>query len=143
MSLYSWPSSTDPQRAITGRGGILTKASNGVRVKLTLENNSKVVLYTRLETENCFHKEGECKVASLGIRKGGVLNLQCRYQAASKDDMITTFDNIIVSDHITPTPLEPKSLTNPPLHRVNCLNCSKYSLSLPLPCSLYLINLLE
>lgn len=113
VSLYSWPSSTDPQRAITGRGGILTKASNGVRVKLTLENNSKVVLYTRLETENCFHKEGECKVASLGIRKGGVLNLQCRYQAASKDDMITTFDNIIVSDHITPTPLEPEEPDEP------------------------------
>lgn len=107
VSLYSWPPSSEPQRVIKGRGGILAKGSNSVRVKLTLENNSKLVLYTRLNTESYFHKEGECKVVSSGVRKGGVLNLQCRYQAASMDNMITSFDNIIVSDHITPTPLEP------------------------------------
>ena len=109
VSLYSWPlSSSDSQREIKGRGGILTKESNNIRVKLTLENNSKLVLYTRLDTESCFYKEGECKVVSLGIRKGGVLNLQCRYMAASKDNMITSFDNIIISDHVTSTPLEPE-----------------------------------
>lgn len=107
VSLYSWPPSSEPQRVIKGRGGILAKGSNSVRVKLTLENNSKLVLYTRLNTESYFHKEGECKVVSSGVRKGGVLNLQCRYQAASMDNMITSFDNIIVSDHVTSTPLEP------------------------------------
>lgn len=112
VSLYSWPSS-GPQRVIKGRGGILAKGSNSVRVKLTLENNSKLVLYTRLNTESYFHKEGECKVVSSGVRKGGVLNLQCRYQAASMDNMITSFDNIIVSDHITPTPLEPDEPDEP------------------------------
>ena len=40
VSLYSWPSSSDPQRVIKGRGSILTKGSNSVRVKLTLESNS-------------------------------------------------------------------------------------------------------
>lgn len=113
VSLYSWPPSSEPQRVIKGRGGILAKGSNSVRVKLTLENNSKLVLYTRLNTESYFHKEGECKVVSSGVRKGGVLNLQCRYQAASMDNMITSFDNIIVSDHITPTPLEPDEPDEP------------------------------
>lgn len=61
VSLYSWPSSSDPQRVIKGRGSILTKGSNSVRVKLTLESNSKLVLYTRLDTESCFHKEGNAK----------------------------------------------------------------------------------
>lgn len=113
VSLYSWPPSSEPQRVIKGRGGILAKGSNSVRVKLTLENNSKLVLYTRLNTESYFHKEGECKVVSSGVRKSGVLNLQCRYQAASMDNMITSFDNIIVSDHITPTPLEPDEPDEP------------------------------
>ena len=113
VSLYSWPSSSDPQRVIKGRGSILTKGSNSVRVKLTLESNSKLVLYTRLDTESCFHKEGECKVVSLGVRKGGVLNLQCRYQAASMDNMITSFVNIIISDHVTPTPIEPEEEPGP------------------------------
>lgn len=113
VSLYSWPPSSEPQRVIKGRDGILAKGSNSVRVKLTLENNSKLVLYTRLNTESYFHKEGECKVVSSGVRKGGVLNLQCRYQAASMDNMITSFDNIIVSDHVTSTPLEPDEPDEP------------------------------
>lgn len=109
VSLYSWPlSAKTPQRKIKGRMYLLKKGTNSVRVKLTLENNSKLTLYTRLEDEDCFYKEGECKIASSGIRKGGTLNLQCRYQAASADNMITSFDNIIVSDQITPTPLEPE-----------------------------------
>lgn len=114
VSLYSWPlSDKDPQRKIKGRMYLLKKGTNSVRVKLTLENNSKLTLYTRLEDEDCFYKEGEYKIASSGIRKGGTLNLQCRYQAASADNMITSFDNIIVSDQITPTPLEPEEPDDP------------------------------
>ncbi len=130
VSLYSWPPSGDPQRIIKGRSNILTKASNGVRVKLTLENNSKMSLYTRLEHESSFYKEGECKVASLGIRKGGVLNLQCRYMAASMDNMITSFDNIVVSDHITSTPLEPEEPEPSPAELPQLLSVEPVSTSM-------------
>lgn len=41
------------------------------------------------------------------------MNLQCRYQAASMDNMITSFDNIIISDHVTPTPIEPEEEPGP------------------------------
>lgn len=108
-SLYSWQgSSSNPQRIIKGRENILSKENNHVHIKLVLENTSKWILYTRLENETYFYKEGEYKASLLGIRQKGVLNIQYRYKAASFDNMITSFDNLIISNQLTDTPLEPK-----------------------------------
>lgn len=83
---------------IKGETGRVLTSWGQISVRLTLEDNKRWVLYSKLSTESSYKKEGEYEAPLKDIREKGVFNVGCKFQAKSFKDYIVSFDNI----HIAP-----------------------------------------
>lgn len=104
VSLYRWPSKGDAEAMIKGRREL--EKFDDLHIKLTLEENARWTLYTRLGNETSFRKEGECEQALQDILNSANLNLTCVCKATSYKDRYVYLDNLIVRHELTDTPLD-------------------------------------
>lgn len=104
VSFYKYPPKGNPQCLIAGKRQLEREVAH---VKLTLEENKRWTLYSRLGNENGYVKEGEYVSLDLqDFRDGGNLNITCICNASSyPNNRYFYFDNISVRHELTDTPL--------------------------------------
>lgn len=87
-----------PQTDFTGMPLLL-------QIKVTLENNERWTLYSRTKGMTGYKKEGSSTYAITAPPERGDMVFTFYYTKTRSD--LFSIDNVYVSDHITPTPLEP------------------------------------
>lgn len=76
-----------------------------LHVKVTLEKNERWTLYSRTDERAGYRLEGSCSYTIEEPQERGNLIFTLSYTKTRSD--LFSIDNVCVSDHITPTPLEP------------------------------------
>lgn len=93
-----------PQTDFTGMPLLL-------QIKVTLENNERWTLYSRTKGMTGYKKEGSSTYAITAPPERGNMVFTFYYTKTRSD--LFSIDNVYVSDHITPTPLEPDEPDEP------------------------------
>lgn len=110
ISLREW----DTTKALIDGRTMLDAPPSSVRVKLTLEDRKRWTLYTRMEGEAAFYKEGVYEKAEVkGIGSRGNIYIRCYSEAKTLKGMFTYFDNFRVASEVTPTDTIPKDPVDP------------------------------
>ena len=82
-----------------------------LHIKVTLEDNERWTLYSRTEGTDYYKKEGSCVYTMTETPKQGNMIFTFHYTKTRSE--LFSIDNVSVSNHITPTPLEPEEPDSP------------------------------
>lgn len=82
-----------------------------LHVKVTLEENERWILYSRTDGMTAYKLEGSCTYPVAEPQERG--NLIFTFYYTKTRSALFSIDNLIVSNHITSTPLEPEEPDNP------------------------------
>ncbi len=101
VALYRFDAARNAELLIDSEKGLLADPPVSIRVRLTLEDESRWTLYTASAPGYSWTCAGSFDSPLHDIRSGGVFNFACLYQAKSKKNVITSFDNLYIRHQLS------------------------------------------
>lgn len=95
-----------PTVLIAGEKNLLNEERVSLKIKLTLEQEAEWNLYTSMEGETGYTRQGSYRKPLSDLRESGYFQLECVYSKTHAEDFF--FDNIRIGSETTATPGKPE-----------------------------------